>query len=138
METKSILQWLEEIPHPEIRERAIKNYHAEKDEQFLSKRRERGYGSFADAIDWSFYWDTTPEGHNFWSDVYGREFDKALALLTPPSPSELEVAIGLLKKAQPYIHDVQKDNVEDRSVGIFEDAELSGLHAAIDEFLKGK
>lgn len=88
METKTILQWLEEIPHPEIRERAMRNFDSDYSDDPSPMR------DWTDAVVEAFDWDASPEGGEFWERVSNDNIEDALALLTP---SNLEVAIGLLK-----------------------------------------
>lgn len=61
--TKPIKEWLQELPGG-YRERALKNFNPEHAEMMRPPR------SLCDALLYSFDWQDSPEGYNFWSNAY--------------------------------------------------------------------
>lgn len=74
-EPRTIRQWLETLPDG-YRERALANMDPNLAEDDAS--------NMGNAIDLGSYWDQTPEGHNFWSQVSIHYAHIRLAL--PPLP----------------------------------------------------
>ena len=58
----TILDWLKTIPDEEIREKAIANYNSD----FIVGSIP-AINCIGDAINYAFEWESTQEGHNFWS-----------------------------------------------------------------------
>jgi hypothetical protein len=60
-----VLEWYEELPEP-IRSQAIKNYNFQN-----TIRNEESVASKRIAID-HFNWEGTPEGFDYWNDIYNK------------------------------------------------------------------
>lgn len=100
---KTIKEWLETLPEG-IRERALRNYEAEKEPHFIKARRDH-YETLREAMyDGSFIWDDTKEGFKFWERVAKEYFDDALKILAKkkgkrlPTPSPDTSKIEELRK----------------------------------------
>jgi hypothetical protein len=63
---KTIRQWLETLPEP-YRSAAIRN--AEND---VPTTIEEQCDSLSEALSNSAYWSKTPEGHDYWGELYDR------------------------------------------------------------------
>ncbi|MBM4044167.1 MAG: hypothetical protein FJ279_03565 [Planctomycetes bacterium] len=62
---KTIRQWFEEYPDPEIRDKLLRDLHRNKD---IADSHNK-FSSFHEALSSAFVWKDTPEGHHFWSDL---------------------------------------------------------------------
>lgn len=78
IETKTIRQWFEDTLPREYAERAIKNTSA----RMLSDTAQ----TITSALSGAFKWEKTPEGSDFWDDVYGHFAAPKL----PPIPKTKE------------------------------------------------
>ncbi len=76
-ETKPVREWLEELPEP-YRAAAIRNYGPNADPEFAD--------SIADAVDYAFWWDDSPEGSNFWAGVF-ESLRAGISLPAYPGPA---------------------------------------------------
>ena len=65
---KTIKEWLNEIPEPEIREAALRNMDIEKERWYGDPIELRERETLSRAICCAFTWEDTPEGHDFWQD----------------------------------------------------------------------
>lgn len=63
---KTIRQWFEEYPDPEIRSKLL--YNLENDKNGIGATHE--CESFKIALLCGFVWSTTPEDFGFWNDLY--------------------------------------------------------------------
>ena len=72
MPKKSTLKWLETIQDKEVRKKAIKHYHADKDNLNCPFPP---IDSLFGAISWAFTWVDTKEGIPYWTGV-ARDFDE--------------------------------------------------------------
>lgn len=61
---KTIKDWLEELPEG-IKEKALLNYKASP-----QNKEKEVVGSLSAAISGAFVWIDTPEGHEFWENLY--------------------------------------------------------------------
>lgn len=61
---KTIKDWLQELPE-DIKEKALLNYSTED-----PSKEDDNYDLMSEALFCAFVWSGTPEGHDFWENLY--------------------------------------------------------------------
>src|SRR5687768_2385578 len=80
--SKTILQWLQEIPNEKVRERAIRNIDPDWKMGEGDPKTERS------ALAKAFRFGESPEGADYWFLVCQRKYTEAESLLNPPQSEE--------------------------------------------------
>ena len=65
--TKTVMEWLHELPEGEQKEKALKNANYNLQEEVVSVHS---------ALMAAFDWEDTPEGVNYWVDYYYKDLIK--------------------------------------------------------------